>query len=97
MAEGLIVENIIKIDYVLAMITKGKELTPDVYEELRDLLEEISISSKAKDNAIDDLKKEIRRIANHDVLANFCEKISKQEDCPAEFIELVNKEFWNLV
>lgn len=39
MTEGLIVENIIKIDYVLAMITKGKELTPDLYEELRDLLD----------------------------------------------------------
>ena len=30
-------------------------------------------------------------------LANFCKKISKQEDCPAEFQEIVNKEFWNLI
>ncbi len=32
-----------------------------------------------------------------DVLADFCKKISKQKDCPKEFIEIVNKEFWNLI
>ena len=36
----------------------------------------------------------IPRVSN---LAKFCEKISKQEDCPPEFIEIVNKEFWNLI
>lgn len=30
-------------------------------------------------------------------LAKFCKKIAKQEDCPPEFIEIVNKEFWNLI
>lgn len=30
-------------------------------------------------------------------LAKFCQKIAKQEDCPPEFIEIVNKEFWNLI
>lgn len=35
----------------------------------------------------------------HDVsnLAKFCKEISQQEDCPAEFTEIVNKEFWNLI
>lgn len=28
---------------------------------------------------------------------NFCKKISDQQDCPKEFIDLVNKEFWNLI
>ena len=37
------------------------------------------------------------RLQNVSNLAKFCEKISKQEDCPPEFIELVNKEFWNLI
>jgi len=31
------------------------------------------------------------------LLADFCKHIAKQEDCPAEFIEIVNKEFWNLI
>lgn len=30
-------------------------------------------------------------------LAKFCKKIAKQKDCPPEFIEIVNKEFWNLI
>ena len=30
-------------------------------------------------------------------LAKFSQKIAKQEDCPAEFIEIVNSEFWNLI
>lgn len=30
-------------------------------------------------------------------LAKFCHEISKQEDCPAEFVEIVNREFWNLI
>lgn len=30
-------------------------------------------------------------------LAKFCKEISQQEDCPAEFIDIVNKEFWNLI
>ena len=32
-----------------------------------------------------------------DILKGFCEKISKQSDCPSEFIDIVNKEFWNLL
>jgi hypothetical protein len=30
-------------------------------------------------------------------LAKFSQKIAKQSDCPPEFIEIVNKEFWNLI
>ena len=30
-------------------------------------------------------------------LAEFCKNISQQKDCPAEFIDIVNKEFWNLI
>ena len=36
-------------------------------------------------------------IGQSEQLANFCKKISKQEDCPAKFQEIVNKEFWNLI
>ena len=36
----------------------------------------------------------ISRVSN---LAKFCQKIAKQEDCPPEFIDIVNKEFWNLI
>lgn len=36
-------------------------------------------------------------VGRSEQLANFCKKISKQEDCPAEFQEIVNKEFWNLI
>ena len=36
----------------------------------------------------------IQHVSN---LAKFCKKIAKQEDCPPEFIEIVNKEFWNLI
>ena len=36
-------------------------------------------------------------VGQSEQLANFCKKISKQEDCPAEFQEIVNKEFWNLI
>ena len=31
------------------------------------------------------------------ILADFCKKISQQEDCPTEFVDIVNKEFWNLI
>lgn len=30
-------------------------------------------------------------------LADFCKKISQQKDCPPEYIDIVNKEFWNLI
>lgn len=32
-----------------------------------------------------------------DVLVEFCRSVAKQKDCPPEFIEMVNKEFWNLI
>ena len=40
-----------------------------------------------------------RQLTIHDVsnLAKFCKKIAKQKDCPPEVIEIVNKEFWNLI
>lgn len=31
------------------------------------------------------------------ILDDFCKKIVKQQDCPSEFIDIVNKEFWNLI
>ena len=36
---------------------------------------------------------------NHDkeILSSFCRKIATQKDCPVEFVEIVNKEFWNLI
>lgn len=36
-------------------------------------------------------------VGRSEQLANFCKKVSKQEDCPVEFQEIVNKEFWNLI
>ena len=30
-------------------------------------------------------------------LADFCKKVAKQQDCPEEFQEIINKEFWNLI
>ena len=49
------------------------------------------------------LEEQAEQLRKYDVvgqseqLANFCKKISKQEDCPAKFQEIVNKEFWNLI
>ena len=68
---------------------------PNGYDE-RDIMD-----AKRYCNAYLDGYNQALRI--HDVvgrseqLANFCKKISKQEDCPAEFQEIVNKEFWNLI
>ena len=90
-------ESILKIEYLLAMLTKGAELTPEIYEEISDLLDSIRILSNAKDRALDELNKEINLLSNDNILADFCKKISKQEDCPAEFVDLVNKEFWKLI
>lgn len=90
-------ESILRIEYLLAMLTKGTELTPEIYEEISDLLDSIRIISNAKDRALDELKKEIKILRNDSTLADFCKKISKQEDCPAEFVDLVNKEFWKLI
>ena len=36
-------------------------------------------------------------VGRSEQLANFCKKVSKQEDCPSEFQDIVNKEFWNLI
>lgn len=40
---------------------------------------------------------EAEKAYKKDVLADFCKKISEQVDSPAEFQEIVNKEFWNLL
>ena len=56
-------------------------------------LEDIALKQANGVNTGDD-KCHIQRVSN---LAKFCEKISQQEDCPPEFIEIVNKEFWNLI
>jgi hypothetical protein len=43
---------------------------------------------------LEELFLKLQRVSN---LAKFCQKIAKQKDCPPEFIEIVNKEFWNLI
>ena len=30
-------------------------------------------------------------------LDKFCNKISQQEDCPIEIMNIINKEYWNLI
>lgn len=57
----------------------------------RELRKLIKIGLKNRKMAILDVTQQSEQ------LANFCKKISKQEDCPAEFQEIVNKEFWNLI
>lgn len=37
------------------------------------------------------------KISDDRTLAKFSLKIAKQEDCPPEFLDIVNKEFWNLI
>lgn len=36
-------------------------------------------------------------VGRSEQLADFCKKVSNQKDCPEEFQEIVNKEFWNLI
>ena len=36
-------------------------------------------------------------VGQSEQLSNFCKEISKQENCPQEFQDIVNKEFWNLI
>ena len=67
-------ESILKIEYLLAMLTKGTELTPEIYEEISDLLDSIRILSNAKDRALDELNKEIKLLSNDNTLADFCKK-----------------------
>ena len=38
-----------------------------------------------------------RVVGRSEQLADFCKKVSGQKDCPAEFQEILNKEFWNLI
>jgi len=45
---------------------------------------------------IDDLDVPIST-SDIDNLIKFHEKINQQKDCPPEFLEIVNKEFWNLI
>lgn len=35
--------------------------------------------------------------SKEDIISEFCKKIIQKKDCPSEFIEIVNKEFWNLI
>jgi hypothetical protein len=49
------------------------------------------------DNYCKGHKTEQLNISHVSNLAKFCQKIAKQSDCPPEFIEIVNKEFWNLI
>ena len=53
----------------------------------RQTITEVSENSDSKALHIADVSK----------LAKFSQKIDKQEDCHAEFVEIVNKEFWNLI
>jgi len=47
----------------------------------------VSVSLAANEAESDNIK----------LLSEFREKISQQKDCPPEFIDIVNKEFWNLI
>lgn len=51
-------------------------------------------SVRTNDTNTEDRQLTIPDVSN---LAKFCQKIAKQEDCPPEFIEIVDKEFWNLI
>ena len=51
-------------------------------------------SARTNDTNTEDRKLTIPDVSN---LAKFCQKIAKQEDCSPEFIEIVDKEFWNLI
>lgn len=74
------------------------------------LLKEIENDSFAEFVSVDNIKHNLedkfgtvgteeKQLIISDVnnLAKFCEKISQQEDCPPEFTEIVNKEFWKLI
>jgi hypothetical protein len=39
---------------------------------------------------------EIETDIDKTVIAEFCDKISIQQDCPSDFQEIINKDFWNL-
>jgi hypothetical protein len=38
-----------------------------------------------------------RLVAISEIEEYWLQKITEQEDCPSEFIEIVDKEFWNLL
>ena len=40
--------------------------------------------------------KKSNKIMKEKILRDFVEKMSKQEDIPNEFVEIVNKRFWEL-
>ena len=40
---------------------------------------------------------EVKSTSDKQVIEDFCRKISEQQDCPPEFVKIVNDEFWNLI
>lgn len=87
--ENIIDNNINEIDNILTKLT----INDTDYCTISELLEEIRILSNAKDSVIETYKKEEQSL----IISKFCNKIIAQSDCPPEFINLVNKEFWNLI
>lgn len=88
------------------MITNIEQLLQDYasYSFMEGKIDENTMNRLIEDaqNYIDKLN-ELKLLSLHNVvgqneqLANFCKKISRQEDCPVEFQDIVNKEFWNLI
>jgi len=60
----------------------------DGFEKACDIIEREQMSIKVKGNA------PLVDVSN---LSKFCSKIAQQKDCPDEFIDIVNKEFWKLI
>lgn len=88
------------------------ELLLKKYTGLRDNLDpklkRSQITGEAYNEIIEDAKKGIARAKSRNEnsgltipcvsnLAKFAKKISQQKDCPSEFVDIVNKEFWNLI
>ena len=95
-----------KLDELIQAIAKsGDEKVINIFLEWQEE------GIKAKERLIEKLDKLLKKsegkpettsensLPKHAVnnLAEFCKNISQQEDCPAEFIDIVNKEFWNLI
>ena len=76
-----------------------EKLTKVILNELNEWDLSCSEESTLKLELAKALTKVVKNCNLHAVnnLAEFCKNISQQEDCPAEFIDIVNKEFWNLI
>lgn len=81
--------EVLKADVKKLML---KDWTKTEVEKLSEFMEDVIIATMV----VNKLPIHIV-VGQSEQLANFCKKISKQEDCPVEFQEIVNKEFWNLI